>query len=195
MKRWVLIAAAVFAANAAFFQWRTGDGPDGAGLSDLRAAPIGFKAPDAPLQTDDGRILGLSDWRGQVAVVALWATWCPICRHEMPQLDKLASGWAEHGIAILPISLDRHPRSLDLIQDWYRRHEIITLPVLHDKDGRFAGTVTATATPTTLIIDRSGAVVASVVGRTDWADPAIGDYLIALVQAKDTEAARALLSR
>ncbi|MEM1276128.1 MAG: TlpA disulfide reductase family protein [Pseudomonadota bacterium] len=194
MKRWVLIAAAIFAANAALFHWRSGDGPEGAGLATLRPAPLGFEAPAAPLATSDGQIRQIRDWQGEVAIVALWATWCPICRHEMPELDRLASNWATKGITILPISLDQHPRALELIQDWYRRNGVAELPILHDRDGIFAGTVTATATPTTLIVDRSGMVVASAIGRTDWSDPAIGAYLSNLARAETTEAARALLN-
>ena len=192
MRRWILIAAALLVVNAALFQWRGDDGPKGHGLDVFRPAPVGLAAPDVPLTTGDGSVARLPDWKGGIAVVALWATWCPVCRREIRELDRLSSDWAGRGIAVVPISLDHHPRALELIGEWYRRNGIVRLPILHDRDGVLSGTITATAIPTTMIVDRFGFVVASATGRIDWSDPAVADYLTALGNAENGAAARAL---
>jgi len=62
----------------------------------------------------------LSEYRGKVVVVNLWATWCPPCRHEMPLLDSLQQQYASKGLVVLTISdetreaIDRFPRVHDL---------------------------------------------------------------------------------
>src|SRR3954451_10676527 len=46
--------------------------------------------PDYDVPTIDGRTIKLSDYRGKVLVVDFWATWCPPCRQETPQLARIA---------------------------------------------------------------------------------------------------------
>ncbi|MCX8046846.1 MAG: redoxin domain-containing protein, partial [Anoxybacillus gonensis] len=48
---------------------------------------IGMKAPDFSLQTIDGKVIQLSQLRGKVVIVNFWATWCPPCRAEMPDMQ------------------------------------------------------------------------------------------------------------
>jgi thiol-disulfide isomerase/thioredoxin len=64
---------------------------------------------DVPAPTFDtvdieGRPQRLSDYKGKVVLVNIWATWCEPCRHEMPQLDKLYQSRKADGLAVLGIS-------------------------------------------------------------------------------------------
>ncbi|MEM8791614.1 MAG: TlpA disulfide reductase family protein [Pseudomonadota bacterium] len=195
MKPWIPVAIAVFAANAFFFEWRTSLDADNPGPEAFQPVPAGLTAPTVTLLTGDGRERTLADWRGQTAIVTLWATWCEVCREEMPELDRIALELAEDNIAVLPVSLDRHPRALDLVRGYYDRHGLANLPVLHDRDAALSGKVTPTATPTTLIIDRNGKVIASATGRVRWMDPKVKALLADLGHARSSEDARALITR
>src|SRR5699024_12590055 len=58
--------------------------------SDLYVEGInkGNRAPDFKLQTLDGQTVALSDFRGKKVIVNMWATWCPPCRAEMPDMQR-----------------------------------------------------------------------------------------------------------
>jgi|GEM_PF-884786 len=66
----------------------------------------GVAAPDFVAQDLDGRIHRLSDYRGSVVLVNIWATWCPPCRAEMPELDRLARERADDGFFVYGISTE-----------------------------------------------------------------------------------------
>lgn len=83
-----------------------------AGLSANPRAPlanevaIGQPAPPLTLRTLDGNSIATTDLRGNVVVLAFWATWCVPCREEMPVLSAYAAQHAGQGLKILGISLD-----------------------------------------------------------------------------------------
>lgn len=73
-----------------------------------RAAPAaGQTAPALVVQTLDGANFDLSQHRGHVVIVNFWATWCPPCRDEMPVLDAIAGRYADRGVEIIGVSVDR----------------------------------------------------------------------------------------
>ena len=66
----------------------------------------GTPAPDFLARDLDGGIHRLSDHRGSVVLVNIWATWCPPCRAEMPELDRLAGERAAEGFFVYGISTE-----------------------------------------------------------------------------------------
>ncbi len=66
----------------------------------------GVPAPDFRARDLDGRIHRLSDYRGSVVLVNIWATWCPPCRAEMPELDRIATEKADRGFVVFGISTE-----------------------------------------------------------------------------------------
>jgi thiol-disulfide isomerase/thioredoxin len=54
----------------------------------------------------DGRAQPLSQWRGKVLVVNFWATWCPPCVEEMPDLQRVRDAYAERGVEIIGVGID-----------------------------------------------------------------------------------------
>src|SRR5690625_3678086 len=74
----------------------TGDGNDAVGLGK------GQLAPDFELETLGGEKVKLSDFRGEKVIVNFWATWCPPCRSEMPDMQKFHE---ETGATILAVNL------------------------------------------------------------------------------------------
>jgi len=56
------------------------------------------------METQSGAVKKLSDYRGRVVVLNIWATWCPPCRREMPDLDKLEKAYAGSGLSVIALS-------------------------------------------------------------------------------------------
>jgi len=62
------------------------------------------KAPQLKLKDLNGRIVRLSDYRGKVVLINFWATWCPPCRAEMPDLVKLQREHGKEGLQIIGVT-------------------------------------------------------------------------------------------
>lgn len=149
-------------------------------------------APAAEIALAGGETTSLKAYEGQVAVVSFWATWCPYCQEEMPELQALAETFAGRPVAILPISVDSAPAEAK-VAAWLKARGYDRLPVMLDEDQTLAASVGMRGTPTTVIVDRFGQIVAASEGRTSWADPAAADYLEALAAAETPKASRAIL--
>src|SRR5205085_3951278 len=64
--------------------------------------------PELTLKTIDGRTLNSRDWKGKVTLVNFWATWCPPCREEIPDLIKLQKRYKDQLVSI-GVSADEGP--------------------------------------------------------------------------------------
>ncbi len=89
---------------------------------------------------------------GKVTVLNFWATWCPPCREEMPELDKFAA--ANPAVAFYAVNLDEPAPKVA----GYLRENGYKMPVLLDAGGSVAQTYRIRAIPTTVVIDRDGVV-------------------------------------
>ena len=82
----------------------------------LPGTPVAKTAPtlvpaDFDIRTVDGRTIKLSDYRGKVLVIDFWATWCPPCRQETPQLARLARENRDRGLEVIGMHIDDRGRS------------------------------------------------------------------------------------
>ena len=81
----------------------------------LPGTPISNPASKIPadfdVRTVDGRTIKLSDYRGKVLVMDFWATWCPPCRLETPQLARLARENRDRGLEVIGLHIDDRGRS------------------------------------------------------------------------------------
>jgi thiol-disulfide isomerase/thioredoxin len=107
----------------------------------------------------DGSSFDLSAWRGKVVVVNFWGSWCAECRDEARALQQVYADDNSKGVEFLGIDIrDDVPSAQD-----YQRKYAVTYPSLNDPDNllalRFRG-VPPNATPTTLILDKSGRIAA-----------------------------------
>ncbi len=105
----------------------------------------------------DDRLTRIADLRGQVVLVNFWATWCPPCRAEMPDLNRLSSVYRGRGVAVLAIS-DEPPERIGLFE---KKVVPLTMQVgtfASDKPQGMIAKVTYSGRPTTVIIDRDGRV-------------------------------------
>lgn len=130
---------------------------------------VGRPAPDFAVTTLGGAPLRLSDLRGKVVFVNLWATWCPPCREEIPSMVRFYEAFRNRGVEIVAVSEDRDREALE---KFVRRHGV-TFPVAQDDNKRIYGLYRATGVPETHLIDRQGIIRHSQIGPFDWTAPGV----------------------
>ena len=118
----------------------------------------GRAAPDFLLRQLDGEPLRLSDLQGQPLIVNFWATWCPTCRAETPDLIALYETYRDKGVLLLGVNLRENEAAVSTFVEDFG----INYPILFDRDGDVAGTWRIggpnRGVPSTYFIDREGVV-------------------------------------
>lgn len=130
-------------------------------------SPAATPAPDIALADPSGKVVKLSDYRGQVLVVNFWATWCAPCKIEMPTLNALAAAYAVQPVKVLAVSVDREKDHAKAISEM-APHGALTLLFDDSYKLAFGMTPPAQGMPTTVIYDRKGVERARLSGEADW---------------------------
>ena len=121
---------------------------------------------DFDIPTLDGSTIKLSEYRGKVVVVDFWATWCPPCREEVPQLVRLAEQNRARGIEVIGLHIDDRGRSSQsAIKKFISQYSINYTVGMASNEmfTAYLGTEEDTI-PQTLVFDRKGNAVAHFVG-------------------------------
>ena len=130
------------------------------------AASTPRPAPAVQFRDGSGRSVRLADFRGRVVLLNLWATWCGPCRSEMPALDHLQNALGGGDFKVLTVSVGGDGATE--IKNFFRTSNIHHLDPYVDADNAVASAFATHAIPKTLIIDRDGNVVGSLVGAAEW---------------------------
>ncbi len=118
-------------------------------------------APDFEAPRLDGSSFRLSAHRGSVIVLNFWATWCPPCRTEIPDLIALQRELGDRGLLVVGVSVDEG--GAEVVASFAEDFQI-NYPVVLD-DGSISEAYGGVwALPTTLVIDRSGRIRYQVLG-------------------------------
>ena len=132
--------------------------------TDLTTVPVqvNFSSPELTLTDIQGVTRSLADYRGQVVLVNLWATWCPPCKAEMPTLQAYHDKYADKGFTVIAVNDgDPTPDVVQFVKDYQ-----LTFPVWLDPT--YIATEDAFKTlnlPSSFVIDREGIVRLSWVGE------------------------------
>jgi len=110
---------------------------------------------DFTLKDLTGREWTLSQLRGKVVLVNFWATWCPPCRKEMPDLDALYNEFRARGLVILAISDEDTAK----VQPFIAEHKY-TYPILLDPGDKVNKLMAVEGIPKSFVYDREGKLVA-----------------------------------
>lgn len=158
-RQWILTAAAGaggLAAGAGVAWWRLAP----RAVADAQVAVFFAQA----LLTPEGQTTALAQWQGQPMVVNFWATWCPPCVEEMPDLEALSQAWAPKNVQFVGIGVDT---ASNIIQ--FRQRVPVSYPLL------VAGNVGAELArtlgnesgglPYTVIISAEGRIAHQYLGR------------------------------
>ena len=169
-------------ASARFVRGRqtAGEAPVAAGAQPVIAAPpeaaeggpavVQFYKAPAPVkafsvETLDGKVLRSSDLRGKVLILNFWATWCPPCRAEIPDLVALQAKYRDQ-VVVLGISLDESPA--DDVRRFLQSFNV-NYPVAMATPEIYKAFPGMSSLPTSLIVDRDGLVVQKHIGMLNAA--------------------------
>jgi thiol-disulfide isomerase/thioredoxin len=113
------------------------------------------KAPSLKLKTLQGRQFKLSEYRGKVVLLNFWATWCPPCRAEMPDLIKMQREYRHRGLQVIGITYP--PTEISEVREFARNLKVNYPIALGTKETKALFDQTETL-PLTIIIDQEGNV-------------------------------------
>ena len=130
-----------------------------------RAALAKLEEDDRRRATAEIRLLDLygKEWtldalRGKVVIVNFWATWCPPCRKELPDLQALYLRFADRGLVVLAISDENADKVSQFLAS-----SMITFPVLLDNGRKVSESFGVEGIPKSFVYDREGKLVATAI--------------------------------
>jgi cytochrome c biogenesis protein CcmG/thiol:disulfide interchange protein DsbE len=149
---------AILIATSAYFILRGSSPP-----SDFSTVPVKvkFPAPELTLTDTQGISRSLADYRGQVVLVNLWATWCPPCKEEMPALQSFYNKYRDQGFVVIAVN-DGDPAAdvLQFVKDYQLTFSVWLDPAYIATEQAFK----TLNLPSSFVIDRAGSVQLQWVG-------------------------------
>jgi peroxiredoxin len=139
----------------------------------------GSPAPNITFPGLDGRMVNLTDYRGKVVFLNVWATWCPTCREEMPSMEKLYQELKGEAFEILAVSVDK--AGAKAVVPFMKAHKL-SFPAFLDPEGTIARPYGMTGVPESFLINKEGIIEKIVIGPIDWSDPAVVSFFRTLIQ-------------
>jgi thiol-disulfide isomerase/thioredoxin len=122
--------------------------------------------PDIEFKDRDGKDLRLSNFKGKVVLLNVWATWCPPCRREMPTLDKLQGALGGKDFEVMALSIDR--AGVHAVEAFFMEIGVKHLRLYIDQRMAAMRKLAVVGLPTTLLIDREGREVWRYAGAAEW---------------------------
>jgi thiol-disulfide isomerase/thioredoxin len=125
--------------------------------------------PDIKFQDGDGKPLSLEQWKGSVALINLWATWCAPCRKEMPALAALQSKLGSKDFEVVAISVDR--KGAEASSVFLKETGADALKLYVDPSSAILNDLKAPGLPVSVLVDRQGREIGRLIGPAEWNGP------------------------
>lgn len=123
-------------------------------------------APQISLSTLDGKQVALESLRGKVVLINFWATSCPGCVKEMPQIAETWRKYHKRGLEVVAVAMSYDPP--EYVRN-YTRQNALPFTVALDADGKAAQAFNQVKlTPTTFIIGKDGHILQQTLGELDF---------------------------
>ena len=119
-------------------------------VSALAAAPT--PAPDFVLDSNTGKPIKLSGYKGKVVMINFWATWCGPCRQEWPLLESIYKQYKNQDFVLLGVNVEPDSKPA---AEWLKKKPA-TFPVLYDVKSEVSGLYKVVGMPTTVWVDKKG---------------------------------------
>ncbi|MES9938554.1 MAG: TlpA disulfide reductase family protein [Sedimenticola sp.] len=133
----------------------------------------GFKllsdTPPIPLiemHDEEGRPVTFDRFKGKVVLFNLWATWCPPCIREMPDLNALQAQYRDRDFVVVPVASGRQGEEEPAA--FLRKRSLNELTTYYDPRQQFLRIFDLETLPTTFLIDRDGMMRGGAIGLMDW---------------------------
>lgn len=123
------------------------------------AAASGMQAPVFSMAANDGSEYSLSDYRGRTVILNFWASWCPPCKAELPELKTFYKDTDPAETVLLSINMYTTENNKEALPAFIE-DEGIEYPVLFDYDGGTAAAYGVISIPTTVVINGDGVIMA-----------------------------------
>jgi thiol-disulfide isomerase/thioredoxin len=159
---WLLAFAAIAVAAIVLVPLFVAPGARPAGPQGL----VGEPAPVFALANDRGTPVSLEQYRGKVVVMNLWASWCPPCRAEMPDLQRLSQAYASRGVAVVGVNEGESPERAGAFAGALG----IRFPIWIDGQQQYGRVFSALGMPTTAIVDRNGVIAQAFDGQLTYGE-------------------------
>ena len=171
-KQWIIVAVVVALLSGGAYM--------GLKLSpQLFPVEVGSNAPDfkaIDINTCDS--VSFDQYKGQVVLLNIWATWCGPCQVEMPSIERLQQQLGPAGLRIVAVSIDDGD---DPVVKAFQHQYGLTFQILHDKSHAIERLYQVTGYPETFVLNRKGQIVKKVIGPSAWDSPVNRDLIVHLL--------------
>ncbi|HSM25857.1 MAG TPA: TlpA disulfide reductase family protein [Anaerolineaceae bacterium] len=122
----------------------------------------GFLAPDFELVDLNDNQHKLSDHRGKIVIVNVWASWCKPCQYEMPAMQNIYDKYSQDDLVLLAVNNTYQDNFNDMLT--FVQSNSLTFPILLDREGVVSNLYQVQALPSTYFIDQKGIISDIVIG-------------------------------
>ena len=131
----------------------------------------GDTAPEFTIHADNGRTVTVPNFGGKLLVLNFWATWCPPCVEETPSLSQFAAQYADKGVVVLGISVDKDEKAYGAFLKRFNPSFLTARDSqIHQDYGTFMY-------PETYMIDATGKVLKKLAEPADWMNPQLTGWV------------------
>jgi thiol-disulfide isomerase/thioredoxin len=126
--------------------------------------PLPDEMMNAALTSLDGKTLRLSDFKGKVVILNLWATWCGPCRREIPDFIKIQEDYKGRGVEVLGITAEDERNTQDMVKEFVKEFKINYTVVWVDQEAWATFLAPRYSIPQTYVLGQDGRLLQKFVG-------------------------------
>lgn len=124
-------------------------------------------APDFTVQDAGGNTVSFSQFKGKPIVLNFWASWCPPCKAEMPDYQKMYAQYAPEGVTFLMVNLTDGSRETVSTAKQFLKANRYTFPAYFDVKYKASDAYGISSIPDSIFVNRDGTIAAAYSGMLD----------------------------
>lgn len=137
------------------------------GMAVQQGLLVGQRPPNIQLSTLGDKSFKLTDYKNKIVILNFWATWCPPCKAEMPDMQEFYENHKDEGVEVIAVNLTSAEKSKEDVQKFIDEYNIqFTIPL--DQTGAAGQQYEIYSIPSSFIIDRNGTIRQRVIGPMSY---------------------------